>query len=89
MKYLVTGTAGFIGFHVAQKLIDRGDKVVGLDVINDYYDVDLKFARLEHQGIQKAEVTQGKLVQSQKHPEYRFIQMDLVEKEALLDLFSQ
>ena len=89
MKYLVTGTAGFIGFHVAQKLIDRGDKVVGLDVINDYYDVDLKFARLEHQGIQKAEVTQGKLVQSQKHPEYRFIQMDLVEKEALLDLFAQ
>ncbi|WP_026952395.1 NAD-dependent epimerase [Algoriphagus mannitolivorans] len=89
MKYLVTGTAGFIGFHVAQKLIDRGDVVVGLDVINDYYDVNLKYSRLEFQGIQKAEISRGELVQSQKHSNYRFIQLDLVEKESLLDLFSQ
>ncbi|MDP3198349.1 MAG: GDP-mannose 4,6-dehydratase, partial [Algoriphagus sp.] len=55
MKYLVTGVAGFIGFHVAQKLIDRGDEVVGLDIINDYYDVNLKYSRLEYRGIPKSE----------------------------------
>ena len=43
---LVTGTAGFIGFHVAMRLLDRGDHVIGLDNINDYYDVRLKEARL-------------------------------------------
>lgn len=89
MKYLVTGTAGFIGFHVAQKLIDRGDEVVGLDVINDYYDLNLKFSRLAHQGIPKEEISKGNLVQSQKHPSYRFIQMDLVDKEDLMNLFEQ
>ncbi len=46
MKVLVTGAAGFIGSHVAQRLLDRGDQVVGLDNINDYYDVNLKHARL-------------------------------------------
>ena len=43
---LVTGAAGFIGFHVARRLIDRGDQVIGLDNLNDYYDVRLKEARL-------------------------------------------
>jgi len=88
MKYLVTGTAGFIGFHVAQKLIDRGDEVVGLDVINDYYDINLKYARLEFQGISKNKINKGRLVQSEKYPNYRFIQLDLVEKEPLMELFS-
>ena len=46
MKILVTGTAGFIGYHLAKKLLNRGDEVVGLDNINDYYDVNLKYARL-------------------------------------------
>ena len=52
MKILVTGTAGFIGFHVAKKLLERGDEVGGLDNINDYYDVNLKYARLNELGIQ-------------------------------------
>ncbi len=51
MKILVTGTAGFIGFHLAKKLLERGDEVVGLDNINDYYDVNLKYARLAELGI--------------------------------------
>ena len=46
MKILVTGAAGFIGFHTARRLIERGDRVVGLDVVNDYYDPALKEARI-------------------------------------------
>ena len=46
MKILVTGTVGFIGFHLAQRLLERGDTVVGIDNINDYYDVNLKYDRL-------------------------------------------
>ncbi|MFL0683956.1 MAG: NAD-dependent epimerase [Algoriphagus aquaeductus] len=89
MKFLVTGTAGFIGFHVAQFLIDRGDEVVGLDVINDYYDINLKYSRLEYRGISKDKIQKGKLVQSETNPKYRFIQLDLVEKEPLMDLFKE
>ena len=51
MKILVTGTAGFIGYHLAKKLLERGDEVVGIDNINDYYDVNLKHARLDELGI--------------------------------------
>jgi nucleoside-diphosphate-sugar epimerase len=51
MKILITGTAGFIGFHLAQRLIERGDVVVGIDNINDYYDINLKYARLAETGI--------------------------------------
>jgi UDP-glucuronate 4-epimerase len=89
MKFLVTGTAGFIGFHVAQYLIERGDEVVGLDSINDYYDVNLKFARLGLRGIPKASIQPGKLVQSNTLPKYSFIQLDLAEKEALMKLFEK
>ncbi|WP_111669925.1 NAD-dependent epimerase [Algoriphagus litoralis] len=89
MKYLVTGTAGFIGFHVAQKLIDRGDEVVGLDIINDYYDVNLKYSRLAHRGILKSEIQKGKLIQSTTQKGYRFIQLELAEKEPLMALFEQ
>jgi len=46
MKILVTGTAGFIGYHLAKKLLECGDEVVGLDNINNYYDVTLKYGRL-------------------------------------------
>ena len=47
MKILVTGVAGFIGMHVANRLAERGDKVFGIDNLNDYYDVNLKLSRLE------------------------------------------
>ena len=48
MKILVTGVAGFIGFHVAKRLLERGDTVIGIDCVNDYYDPALKEARLAH-----------------------------------------
>lgn len=89
MKFLVTGTAGFIGFHLAQYLIDRGDEVVGLDLINDYYDVNLKYARLAYRGIQKEAIQPGTLVQSDSLPGYRFIQMDLCDRALLMSLFEQ
>lgn len=53
MKILVTGVAGFIGFYVCKRLLDRGDIVVGLDNINTYYDVGLKYGRLSTLGIQQ------------------------------------
>ncbi len=56
MKILVTGTAGFIGFHLAKKLLERGDEVVGIDNINDYYDVNLKYGRLNALGIDRESV---------------------------------
>lgn len=74
MKILVTGTAGFIGFHLAKKLLERGDEVVGLDNINDYYDVNLKHARLAELGIERhPELDSGSLVQSSKYPKHKFI----------------
>ena len=89
MKYLVTGTAGFIGFHVAKQLLERGDQVVGLDVINSYYDVDLKYARLANMGIDRNQITLGELIQSSANSDYRFIQLDLTDKNLLLSLFEK
>ena len=56
MKILITGTAGFIGFHLTVQLLKRGAQVIGLDNINDYYDVDLKFGRLNETGINKTNI---------------------------------
>jgi UDP-glucuronate 4-epimerase len=87
-KILVTGTAGFIGYHLANRLIARGDKVVGLDIINDYYDVNLKYDRLKTAGIEREAIQAGQLVQSRLHPNYQFIQLDLSDKEGLNRLFQ-
>ncbi|MDO9550908.1 NAD-dependent epimerase [Rhodonellum sp.] len=88
MKYLVTGTAGFIGFHVAQQLLKRGEEVIGLDIINDYYDVDLKYKRLEIAGIDRSELAFNKPVKSTVFSGYTFVQMDLANKEVLMDIFE-
>lgn len=89
MKLLVTGSAGFIGFHLCERLLLRGDEVVGIDSINDYYDPKLKYARLAESGIgQEAEVF-GREVQSTKYPNYRFIRMNLEDRESLQRLFER
>jgi UDP-glucuronate 4-epimerase len=73
MKVLVTGAAGFIGFHVAQKLLERGDQVVGLDILNDYYDVNLKLARL---------------ARIEQLPGFSFVKIDLADRPAMEALFE-
>jgi UDP-glucuronate 4-epimerase len=73
MKILVTGAAGFIGYHTARKLLERGDEVVGLDNLNDYYDVRIKLARLELLG---------------KLQGFRFVKLDLADREGMAKLFA-
>ena len=88
MKILITGTAGFIGFHLANRLIAEGEEVVGLDIINDYYDVNVKYNRLKEAGIDKDKIQYGELVTSDKHPNYRFIKIDMTDKKAMDALFE-
>ena len=88
MNILVTGSAGFIGFHLVNFLIARGDNVIGLDSINDYYDVSLKYNRLDFAGIKKDQINYNELVQSNKHPNYSFIQLNLEDKPNLNALFN-
>ncbi|MDI6832581.1 MAG: NAD-dependent epimerase [Bacteroidales bacterium] len=86
MKILVSGSAGFIGFHLTKKLLERGDVVVGIDNINNYYDVNLKYARLAETGIDKDAVSWNKRITSTKYLNYNFIRMNLEDKEAIQNL---
>lgn len=74
MKILVTGAAGFIGSHVAHRLIDRGDEVLGIDNLNDYYDVTLKQARLDR---------------LQARWNFRFIKADVADIAAIERVFRE
>lgn len=89
MKILVTGTAGFIGYHVALKLLERGDEVIGLDNINDYYDVNLKYGRLEASGIPREKVSYNTLVSSKQYANYQFLQLNLEDQENMTRLFEE
>lgn len=74
MKFLVTGAAGFIGYHVAERLLTAGHQVVGIDNLNDYYDVGLKMARLDRLA---------------DKPGFRFIKLDLADREGMVALFAE
>lgn len=74
MKILVTGAAGFIGFHLSKRLLSRGDEVVGIDNLNDYYDVNLKLSRI-------------KLIETDD--KFTFIKMDIADREAMEKLFAE
>lgn len=88
MKALVTGAAGFIGSYTVKALVAQGCEVVGLDNINSYYDVQLKYDRLADTGITKESIEKDILLPSAKYPSYRFIKMDLTDREGLTNLFK-
>lgn len=89
MKILVTGAAGFIGFHVSKKLLGLGHEVVGLDNINNYYDVNLKFDRLKELGIKSEDAEQfNTSCNSSIFPNFSFFRMNLEDKSELLGLFK-
>lgn len=83
-KVLVTGAAGFIGHHLTMLLTSIGFKVVGLDEINDYYDVNLKYERLSIQGIAKKDIVYGEVVRG----EIDFIQLKLEDDKSMMSLFE-
>lgn len=88
-KYFVTGAAGFIGFHLIERLLkDEECEIVGLDNINDYYDVNLKYARLKESGIPKEKIDYNTFVVSEKNKRYRFIRLNLEDKKNILQLFE-
>ena len=88
MKILITGTAGFIGFHLAQRMTERGDEVIGLDNINDYYDINLKYGRLNEAGI-SGNIEYNKIITGAKNKNYRFVQLKLEDKDNLDKLFKK
>ena len=91
MKILVTGAAGFIGFYTSKKLLENGHTVVGLDNINDYYDVNLKYARLGELGIDRnnasmrSQISRSNLFDGR----FSFIRLDLEDRTNLPELFDQ
>lgn len=103
MKILITGTAGFIGFHLTKRLLNEGCSVVGIDNINDYYDVNLKYARLAETGIYATNETcccggQNRIyapikfeeeITSLTYPKYKFVRLNLEDKESIVNLFKR
>jgi len=88
MKIFVTGAAGFIGFHTVNQLLKNGHSVVGLDSINNYYSVDLKYDRLKEAGIQQEYIKENTFVKSIKYPLYKFIKLNLESKKDLDSIFE-
>lgn len=97
MRIFITGTAGFIGFHLANNLATRNDEVLGIDNINDYYDVNLKYARLKEAGFSESAISQikaqahsdkPKIFTSEKSLNLKFAKIDLTDKEKIDQIFK-
>ncbi|UBM57647.1 NAD-dependent epimerase/dehydratase family protein [Marinilongibacter aquaticus] len=89
MKVLVTGAAGFIGFHLTKSLLDQGHMVVGVDNLSDYYSVELKRARLEQCGIFINSSLEGHSFRSERYADYFFFLIDITNKFKLDSIFVE
>jgi UDP-glucuronate 4-epimerase len=88
-KILITGSSGFIGYHLVKRLMENPDyDVIGLDNINDYYDLRVKYGRLDDCGIYIQNIRHNVLLQSEKYANYRFIKLDLYDQKNLHQLFE-
>jgi UDP-glucuronate 4-epimerase len=86
---LVTGAAGFIGYHLCERLVKEGFIVLALDNINDYYDVNLKYARLQNLGINQEDIVYNTIITSTKHGEkLQFVKLNIEDRENLPELFK-
>ncbi len=88
MKLLLTGVAGFIGYHTAFKLLQEGHEIIGLDNLNTYYDVDLKLRRLESLGISASQISDDEVLHSDNFKNFNFVKIDITNKHELVDLIS-
>ncbi|QMU99219.1 NAD-dependent epimerase/dehydratase family protein [Borrelia sp. A-FGy1] len=89
MKVFLTGIAGFIGFHLAKKLADNRHEVLGVDVLNDYYEPSLKYERLEVLGLDCKNIKNKKIVKSDVYDNLSFVYLDILDKEQILNLFLE
>jgi UDP-glucuronate 4-epimerase len=89
MKILVTGAAGFIGFHLCRRLAERGDEIIGIDSINDYYDPALKYARLSELGILRTAADSGALSPSKILPAFSFQRLMIEDAKGMERLFGE
>ncbi len=87
MKILLTGVAGFIGYHVAAKLVEQDIEIITLDIINDYYDINLKYDRLKSLGISQSNINNDSSVQSTDYAQLSFFKTDLTKKDKLNEIF--
>ncbi|SOC80337.1 UDP-glucuronate 4-epimerase [Salinimicrobium sediminis] len=88
-KVLVTGAAGFIGYHVSKNLAENGYEVIGLDNINDYYSVELKYDRLLELGIERQDAEiYGNITGSKIYPYFQFVRLNLEDRKALPEFFK-
>lgn len=89
MKILITGTAGFIGFHLAKRFVENGFDVIGMDNINDYYPTSLKFDRLRESGIIESAIHYNQLTKSIKWSNYQFLKLNLEDADGIIRLFQK
>ena len=88
MKILITGAAGFIGFYAAIRLLEKGHSIVGIDNINDYYDINLKYARLNQLGVCESTINYNRPIRSSLFERFRFIKLNLEDRENIESLFK-
>ena len=90
MTILVTGAAGFIGYHLSKKLLEANHQVIGVDNINDYYATELKYARLEQLGVAPVDAAiDGLECSSERYPNFKFVKVELADSAAVKHVFKK